>query len=425
MNKMEQHACKNPPDSFCYVCGRYIPESKNRRGITETVKDAYDRYFHPLELNDQDKPWAPHSICSCCYANLLAWYNGKNRHMPFGVPMMWLEPENHVDDCYFCMITTVGFNAATVGQIKYPDIRSAKRPLPHSELIPIPPSPFGSPSKATATSAPGALDRSQESEYIPDDSDEPQLLSEAELHNLARMLKLSIRKSESLGSFLQQRNLLEKDVNITSFRKRSRPFAEFFVQKDQLCYCDDIEGLFYSFGLEHDPKDWRLFIDSSKTSLKAVLLHIGNSYPSIPVAHSAQMHETYENMKILLKAINYQQYEWNICGDLKVIGMLVGMQSGFVKHMCFLCLWDTRYNTGNIAAQYEKKEWTLRQSLIPGKFNVKNDPLVPSSHIFLPALHIKPGLMKQFVKALATDPDCPAFQHLRRAFPRLSDAKLK
>ena len=39
-------------------------------------------------------------------------------------------------------------------------------------------------------------------------------------------------------------------------------------------------------GLEHDPDEWRLFIDSSKASLKAVLLHNVNQNPSVPVAHA-------------------------------------------------------------------------------------------------------------------------------------------
>jgi hypothetical protein len=38
--------------------------------------------------------------------------------------------------------------------------------------------------------------------------------------------------------------------------------------------------------VRHRPEQWRLFIDVSKTSLKAVLLHNGNKLPSIPVAYA-------------------------------------------------------------------------------------------------------------------------------------------
>ena len=61
-------------------------------------------------------------------------------------------------------------------------------------------------------------------------------------------------------------------------------------------------------GVQHCPEEWRLFIDSSKSSLKAVLLHNGNDYPSVPVGHSVHMRESFENMVFLLDHIKYLQY---------------------------------------------------------------------------------------------------------------------
>jgi hypothetical protein len=69
-----------------------------------------------------------------------------------------------------------------------------------------------------------------------------------------------------------------------------------------------------------------LFIDSSKVSLKAVLLHNGNKFPSVPLAHAANMKESYENMKLLLEKIQHEIYNWNMCGDLKVIAVFLGLQ---------------------------------------------------------------------------------------------------
>lgn len=57
-------------------------------------------------------------------------------------------------------------------------------------------------------------------------------------------------------------------------------------------------------GTTHDPTAWHLFIDSSKVSLKAVLLHNGNQNPSVPVKYCG-MQETYENMGKILAAIKY------------------------------------------------------------------------------------------------------------------------
>ena len=52
-------------------------------------------------------------------------------------------------------------------------------------------------------------------------------------------------------------------------------------------YYDDIEELYANLSQKHSSSDWRLFIDSSKRSLKAVLLHNGNLKPGIPIAHSS------------------------------------------------------------------------------------------------------------------------------------------
>ena len=52
-----------------------------------------------------------------------------------------------------------------------------------------------------------------------------------------------------------------------------------------------------SLGYEDISDKWRLFIDSSKTSLKTVLLHNGNTKPFVPVTYAVNMKELqiYEN----------------------------------------------------------------------------------------------------------------------------------
>ncbi|GBO46723.1 hypothetical protein AVEN_221862-1 [Araneus ventricosus] len=60
---------------------------------------------------------------------------------------------------------------------------------------------------------------------------------------------------------------------------------------------------------------------------------------------------------------------------------------------------------------YIKKVWPKRQFLIQGVKNEEKEPLVASEKILLPQLHIRLGLMKNFVKAM----DCgrSGFQYLR------------
>jgi len=70
-----------------------------------------------------------------------------------------------------------------------------------------------------------------------------------------------------------------------------------------LVACTDIDGLMQTLNINHNPPDWRLFVDSSKLSLKAVLLHNGNTLPSISAGHSVHNKESYENMKIHMKPL--------------------------------------------------------------------------------------------------------------------------
>jgi hypothetical protein len=58
--------------------------------------------------------------------------------MQFGIPMVWREPSNHVSDCYFCAINLTGINRKNRHTLTYPDLETARRPVPHSEEIPVP-----------------------------------------------------------------------------------------------------------------------------------------------------------------------------------------------------------------------------------------------------------------------------------------------
>ncbi|GBN02404.1 hypothetical protein AVEN_127726-1 [Araneus ventricosus] len=98
-----------------------------------------------------------------------------------------------------------------------------------------------------------------------------------------------------------------------------------FCQDGDVIFCNDVNSLFKALGLQHNPQEWRLFIDSSKVSLKAVLLHNGNKYPSIPVGYAVRMKETYETLKHMLSSIEYSKRSWHICANLKVIDVLVGL----------------------------------------------------------------------------------------------------
>jgi len=114
------------------------------------------------------------------------------------------------------------------------------------------------------------------------------------VNDLFRELELSKSKAELLGSVLKQWNLLEKNIRISSFRSRHQQLVPFFGKEDALVFCYDVDGLMNALGIKYDQQKWRLFIGSSKPSLKAVLLHNGNQHPPIPVGPAVYMKETYE-----------------------------------------------------------------------------------------------------------------------------------
>ena len=180
-------------------------------------------------------------------------------------------------------------------------------------------------------------------EFIPENTTEHQLFSQLELNDLIRYLSLSKDKAELIASRLKEKNLVEKNVKVSIYRKRNLSLTKFFKVEGPIVYCSNVECLFHELKEKYDPSEWRLFIDSFVRSLKAVLLHNGNIKHSIPIAHSVHLNESYENIKIILEKIQYNDHQWSICGDLKIIGILMGLQQGFTKYSCFLCLWTAIY----------------------------------------------------------------------------------
>lgn len=123
------------------------------------------------------------------------------------------------------------------------------------------------------------------------------------------------------------------------------------------------------------------------------MLHNGNTLTSVPIAYSATIKESYENLKTILTSVQYNNHKWHICADFKIVAMLTGLQPGYTKFYCFLCLWDSRARTEH----YVSKPWPVRDEIEQGKYNIKHKPLLQSDKIHLPPLHIKLSLFKQFL----------------------------
>ena len=93
---------------FCFVCGKFT-NKEQQTNITYDIKKMYMIYFG-CPLGDQDKTWASHKICRKWCLGLHNGINKRSSSMPFAVPMIWGEPKDHCQDCYFYLTKTKGLS---------------------------------------------------------------------------------------------------------------------------------------------------------------------------------------------------------------------------------------------------------------------------------------------------------------------------
>ena len=148
------------------------------------------------------------------------------------------------------------------------------------------------------------------------------------------------KASEILASRLNEK---KQGVKVSYFRTRESTFLQYFRSDSGFVFCHDIPGLLKELGLSiYNPNEWRMFIDSSKRSLKCVLLHNGNLFGAVPIGHSVCLREEHGDVKRVVELLQYDKNNWIICVDLKMVCFLLGQQRGYTKYPCFLCMWDSR-----------------------------------------------------------------------------------
>ena len=330
--------------------------------------------------------------------------------------MIWHEKKDHSNNCYFCQQDYTGCTTAKKKKhIVYLNLQSAMRPVKHSKELPVPKPP--NQEMWSLSSGDEHCSNEKVKLFHSESKNKPIPFSQVALNDLCRDLYLIKDKSELLASRFKECNLLQEGVKITLYRKRAQNLHVLFTVKDDLCFCNDIVKLFEQLEIPYDNTNWRLFLDASKKSIKAVLLHNGNTLPSVPIVYNATMKELYENLKTILTSIQYNVYKWNVCAYFKVIAMLTGLHPGYTKFCCFLRLWDSRAKIKH----YVCKHWPARDEIEQGKHNTSKNHFckVIESIYHLCILN----LVKQFVKAL--DKDSFAFTYLAEKFPSLSKDEIK
>ena len=268
--------------------------------------------------------------------------------------MAWREPKNHHDDCHFCMVDMSGWNQRKNKDWYYPDIKFTLRPMPHCAEVPVP--VFTSlPDLAADEMLPEAMndtdssDSSISSSFImaaaaSSLSAKPKLFSQGQLNDLVRDLGLSKESSEILASRLGEHNILESGTKITFYLDRDDLLIRFFTLEDDFVYCNNIKGLFLEIGLpEYNPDKWRLFIDSSKRSLKYVLLYNDNKFACVPIRLSVIAKEHHLNVKMVLQKLRYSEHNWAMCVDFKMVKFFLDSKGVHQTFLFFLLLGQSRY----------------------------------------------------------------------------------
>ncbi|GBO18087.1 hypothetical protein AVEN_45742-1 [Araneus ventricosus] len=97
---------------------------------------------------------------------------------------------------------------------------------------------------------------------------------------------------------MHEKNLLEKGALVSYFRSRESVFLQYFRSYDGFVYCHNVHSLMEKLGISaYNATEWRLFIDSSKRSLKRVLFYNGNLFGAVPLGPSVGLREEYEDIK--------------------------------------------------------------------------------------------------------------------------------
>jgi hypothetical protein len=203
--------------------------------------------------------------------------------------MLWREPKNHSDDCYFCCCDVKGQNSKNKKVILYPNLPSVLYPAVHVPEVPVP-----QPTEILEDASTNSSDAGGDDEEFQchTESQIPQLFTQSELNDVIRVLGLPKEKAEILGSRLKEKNLLAAGTSMYWYRSREQEFTRYVSQDGDLVHCCNIARLMQKFGVQYKVNEWRLFFDSSKRSLKGVILSNGNNCASLPIGQSVHLKES-------------------------------------------------------------------------------------------------------------------------------------
>ena len=187
-----------------------------------------------------------------CVETLRSWSHGKDKHLLFGIPVIWREQIDHVADLYFWMVNVKDFNKKNKQLLKYPNLNLALRPVPHVVDTPkpvfncLPDREEDDRLKYSSTSTDDmSVDSFSKSCWLLPAS----LFGQSEINDLIRNLHLPKQLSELLAWRLQENHLLHPGTNTTVYQNREHEFFQFFSFSYGLLHFHDLESILEVMGL--------------------------------------------------------------------------------------------------------------------------------------------------------------------------------
>ena len=447
--------CFKKLENLCNLCGQFVFK-KSFKVISESIRTSYFDCYGQEMLADGIR--SPDKICSSCRISICS----NDRPLRFVSPMNWrlqrtITMANHDEtNCYCCLLPNVfGHSSSTKNKLLFPYHVTTivpPHPLPANRQVNNSPEPMdvdanvapaepnltvNEPGPSFSSSLPPASSsvlsdettstptatNSSESEQVVWDYQQrmgvPQKVTTADLRVLFLSLNnSSIRNELKILRFLKKKSLLEKEVKIKDFITGHNVYSSFYSEKafdgGSYVYCNDIELLLFS--LDYPPADqWRIWIDNARitqrhqreNSFKVALLHIGNKFKPVPLLYSNTLGETYEHLKEVLDVLEYEQFQWPICVDLKIASILVGRSGGNPLHPCHLCKWnrnDNPYSADKIdCSNLARTRYIGTHEQVPHRFNfsIQNNSLISDpTKILMPPLHIRLGIFQKLFEKL-------------------------
>ena len=263
------------------------------------------------------------------------------------------------------MINLKGINRKNKHQVQYPDVPSAIRPIPHCLDLPVF-EPDGNMEYSSDFDHSDQTVVAGDDAYKPEEDNQPVPLTLAEFNELTRHINHSKKSAHMLDSRLKEKQLLAQGVLFYWYRDHERELWQFFTFQDKssLVYRNNIAGLIKSIGFNRwidqwasiDATEWRFLLTYPAAISKQLFYVMGI------VFHQSLLGIQYKWKKLIIAWIIYclPLHKWLICGDLKVIGLVLGLQGGYSKFPCFLSHWDSRADDKSqtrVAVKFRVKIW--------------------------------------------------------------------